>query len=65
MDKQFVASEIQVKSGHFRLLYSCPEAVVGSDKWNQLLLESSQKKVCSLIPLIFAYGFHLVQIWHN
>ncbi len=39
MDKQFVASEIQVKSGHFRLLYSCPEAVVGSDRWKQLLLK--------------------------
>ena len=39
MDKQFVASEIPVKSGHFRLFYSGFEAVVESDRWKQLLLK--------------------------
>ncbi len=31
VDKQYLASEADIKSGCFRFLYSCPEAVVGSD----------------------------------
>ncbi len=38
VDKKFLANEKDVLEGKFRLLYSAPEAIVGSHRWKQLLL---------------------------
>ena len=39
MDKELIASERQVSFGHFQLLFSAPEAIVGSDTlWRHLLV---------------------------
>ena len=39
MDKELITSERQVSLGHFQLLYSAPEAILGIDSlWRQLLV---------------------------
>ena len=39
MDKELIASERQVSLGHFQLLYSAPEAILGTDNlWRQFLV---------------------------
>ena len=39
MDKELIASERQVSLGHFQLLYSAPEAILGTDTlWRQFLV---------------------------
>ena len=39
MDKELIASERQVSLGHFQLLCSAPEAILGTDTlWRQLLV---------------------------
>ncbi len=60
VDKRFLASEAQVKSGHFRLLYSCPEAIVGNDRWKQLLLEPH---LCNTVVAVAVDEAHCVFKW--
>ena len=39
VDKELIASETDVSLGHFRLLYSAPEAILGTvSLWRQLLV---------------------------
>ena len=39
MDKELIASEREVSLGHFQLLYSTPEAILGANTlWRQLLV---------------------------
>ena len=39
VDKELIASERQVSLGHFQLLYSAPEAILGTDTlWRQLFV---------------------------
>ena len=33
VDKELIASERQVSLGHFQLLYSAPEAILGTDSF--------------------------------
>ncbi len=39
VDKEYLVNESDVKTGQYRFLYSCPEAIVAGEKWKQLLLE--------------------------
>lgn len=38
VDKKFLASVKDISEGYYRLLYSAPEAILGSDQWKELLL---------------------------
>ena len=40
VDQKLVASDKDVCAGKYRLLFTAPEAIVGSSKWKQLLLET-------------------------
>ncbi len=57
VDKQYLASEADIKSGCFRLLYSCPEAVVGADR---CLLEPS---LCHTVVAVAVDEAHCVYKW--
>ena len=39
VDKKYLVNERDVKTGRYRFLYSCPEAIAAGEKWKQLLLE--------------------------
>ncbi len=60
VDKQYLASEADIKYGCFRLLYSCPEAVVGSDRWKQCLLEPP---LCHTVVAVAVDKAHCVYKW--
>ncbi len=60
VDKQYLASEADIKSGCFRLLYSCPEAVIGTDRWKQFLLEPP---LCRTVVAVAVDEAHCVYKW--
>ena len=39
VDKKLLATDREVLEGKFRLLFTAPEAIFGSSKWKQLMLE--------------------------
>ena len=38
MDKKYLASAKDISEGYFQLLYSSPEAILGSEQWKDFLL---------------------------
>ena len=38
VDKKFLASVKDISEGSYRLLYSAPEAILGSEQWKELLI---------------------------
>ena len=38
VDKKFLASVKDISEGYYSLLYSAPEAILGSEQWKELLL---------------------------
>ena len=47
VDKKYLASAKDIYEGYFRLLYSSPEAILGSEQWKDLLLSPSFVHICS------------------
>ena len=39
VEKKYLANEGEIMTGRYRLLYSCSDAIVVSERWKQLLLE--------------------------
>ena len=39
VEKKFLASVKEISEGYYRLLYSAPEAILGSEQWKELLLK--------------------------
>ena len=39
VEKKFLASVKEISEGYYRLLYSAPEAILGSEQWKELLLQ--------------------------
>ena len=39
VDKKFLASVKDISEGYYHLLYSAPEAILGSEQWKELLLQ--------------------------
>ena len=38
VDKKYLANEGDIMTGLYRFLYSCPEAIVVSERWKQFML---------------------------
>ena len=62
VDKKLVASENDVRGGRLRLLFSAPEAVVGTDKWKNMLLDSPISKQIVAVAVDEA---HCVYKWYD
>ena len=54
VDKKLLATDRDVLEGKFRLLFTAPEAIVGSSKWKQLMLEPPlYNQIVALVVLYF------------
>ena len=62
VDKKLVVSEKDVREGRHRLLFSAPEAIVGTDKWKNMLLDSPVSKQIVAIAVDEA---HCVYKWYD
>ncbi len=60
VDKSLLASENNIKSGDFSLLFSAPEAIISSDRWRDILTE---EPLCHQVVAIAVDEAHCVYKW--
>ena len=67
VDKKFLASAKDISKGCYRLLYSAPEAILGSEQWKELLLGSGyfyrEPSPCMNTVDLYFYGHFYGKIY--